>query len=255
MTVLENKTIVVIGGGVIGRGSIDTLARAGANIVIGDLRIEEAEAVADTVRLHGVGSAGIAVDLGRPETIAPAINLAIERFGRIDGLYLNAADGAAALQDYDILTVNPSIWEQALKVNLTGNFHAIRAALPPMLAAGTGAIVCTSSDDAFMGAPLRVGYATSKAAILALVRHVATRFGKEGIRCNAICPGLVPHPEMDGAFGQSMAAFNDAFLQKTPSPRLGHPADIGAMVRLLMSDEGAWINGQSICVDGGLVMR
>jgi NAD(P)-dependent dehydrogenase (short-subunit alcohol dehydrogenase family) len=255
MKTLADKTILMIGGGVIGRGSVDVLAKAGANIVICDKIMAEAECVAEAVRAHGVASHAVQADAGAPESLHAAAKIALERFGKIDGLYLNAADADAARQDFDILSVEPAVWEQALKINLTGNFHAIRAVLPAMLAAGRGSIVHTASDDAFLGAPSRVGYATSKAGILALSRHVASAYGKKGIRSNVICPGLVPHPEIKEVFGMSMQKFEDEFLAHTPSWRLGKPQDIGVMVRLLMSDEGEWINGQAYSVDGGLVMR
>jgi NAD(P)-dependent dehydrogenase (short-subunit alcohol dehydrogenase family) len=253
--VLSNKKVLVLGGGVIARGSIEVLARAGADIVIGDIRREEAEHIATSVRALGREAEQVQVDMASPASIKAAVDFTLQRFGRIDGLHLNASDAEAAMQDLDLLAVAPEIWERALRVNLTGYFHGIRAVLPAMLAAGRGAIVCTASDDAFMGAPTRVGYATSKAGILAVVRHVASRWGREGIRCNAICPGLVPHRKVGDLTEEQLKQFNDAFLKLTPSTRLGTGADVGAMIRLLFSDEGEWINGQSLCVDGGLVMR
>jgi NAD(P)-dependent dehydrogenase (short-subunit alcohol dehydrogenase family) len=253
--VLTDKKLLVLGGGVISRGSIEVLAKAGADIVVADIRREEAETIAAAVRKLGRQAEATHVDMASPESIKAAVDLTLSRFGRIDGLHLNVADGEAAMQDFDLLTVKPEVWERALRINLTGYFHGIRAALPSMLAAGRGSIVCTASDDAFMGAPTRVGYATSKAGVLALVRHVASRWGREHIRCNAVCPGLVPHPKLDAFSAEQLQQFNDAFLKITPSWRLGTGQDVGAMIRLLFSDEGEWINGQALCVDGGLVMR
>lgn len=253
--VLKGKVILVVGGGVIARGAVDVLARAGAKIAIGDIRAEEAETIAAACRSHGVESIAMFTDLGDPASLQSTAISVQKHFGQIDGLYLNGSDAAAALLDSDLLTVEPEIWERALRINLTGGFHAIRAVLPIMLEAGKGSIVCTSSDDAFQGAPTRVGYATSKAAILAMMRHVASRWGRDGIRCNAICPGLIPHPELKGYSQEQVDAFNQGFLDRTPSTRLGRPQDIGAMVRLLLSDDGEWINGQTISVDGGFVMR
>ena len=252
---LEGKVILVIGGGVIARGSVDVLARAGARIAIGDVRREEAESIAAACRAYGTDHIALHADLGDPASLQAAASQCRDHFGQIDGLYLNGSDAAAALLDFDLLTVEPEIWERALRINLTGGFHAIRAVLPIMLDAGGGSIVCTSSDDAFQGAPIRVGYATSKAAILAMSRHVASRWGKEGIRCNAICPGLIPHKELKGYSQEQVDSFNQSFLDRTPSTRLGRPEDIGAMVRLLMSDDGEWINGQTFSVDGGFIMR
>lgn len=252
---LAGKSILVLGGGVIARGVIALLAESRANIMIGDVRIDEAHAIADAAIAVGAEAAPIHVDMGDAFSIQQAIKQIMDRFGRLDGLFLNAADLNAAMEDMDLLTIDPAVWERSLKINLTGYFHAVRAALPMMLRSGGGSIVCTASDDAFLGAPVRVAYATSKTAILALSRHIAACWGKEGIRCNAICPGLVPHTNLAGAFGKEVKDFQNEFLTNMASPRLGNPLDIGAMVRLLLSDEGEWVNGQALSIDGGLVMR
>jgi NAD(P)-dependent dehydrogenase (short-subunit alcohol dehydrogenase family) len=112
--------------------------------------------------------------------------------------------------------------------------------------------VYTSSGAAFVGEAERLSYAVSKAGINALMRHVASRWGRQGIRSNAIAPGLVM---TEGAMVHMDEQARAAMLAIGRSTRLGEPGDIAAMVAMLMSDDGEWINGQVISVDGGITMR
>lgn len=120
-----------------------------------------------------------------------------------------------------------------------------------MLKRGGGSIVYTSSGAAFFSDVTRVAYAVSKAGLHALLRHVALRWGKEGVRANAVAPGLVITPASAGVPEEELAAI----LERSSSTRLGKPDDIAAMVAMLFSEDGAWINGQAIGVDGGYYMR
>jgi len=127
-----------------------------------------------------------------------------------------------------------------------------RHAVPELLARGGGAIVYTSSIAAFAGEARRPAYAATKAGINALARHVAARWGREGIRANAIAPGLILTPEIrDGAPPDMLGTM----LARTPSTRHGEASDVAGLVAYLMSDGGSWINGQVISVDGGTIMR
>jgi NAD(P)-dependent dehydrogenase (short-subunit alcohol dehydrogenase family) len=110
----------------------------------------------------------------------------------------------------------------------------------------------TSSGAAYMGGVIRPVYAMGKSAVHALSRHVASRWGKQGVRSNVIAPGLIAHEAVLATMGSS---FVEGALAGVQSPRLGEPADIAAMAALLLSDEGAFITGQVICVDGGSTMR
>jgi NAD(P)-dependent dehydrogenase (short-subunit alcohol dehydrogenase family) len=141
------------------------------------------------------------------------------------------------------------VWHRRLNVGLLGFVFAARHAVPHILERGGGGIVGTTSDAAYVGEPVRVAYAAAKAGMGAVVRHIASRWGAEGIRANAVSPGLVPSAAMmaDARFAK--------MLQHPRSNRFGKPDDIAAMVTFLLSDDGAWVNGQCICVDGGTLMR
>jgi NAD(P)-dependent dehydrogenase (short-subunit alcohol dehydrogenase family) len=169
-------------------------------------------------------------------------------------LFSNAADlrPDTLASDSDILSMDASTWHHCLAVDLTGFFYTARHALPHLLAAGGGSIVATSSAAAFLGDSTRPAYSTSKAGLGALVRHIASRWGREGIRCNAVAPGLVLSDEMRP---RVPADRQQSYLASQRYRRLGEPRDVAAMVTFLMSDAAEWITGQVIGVDGGMVMR
>ena len=128
----------------------------------------------------------------------------------------------------------------------------VKYGIPAMRRSGGGSIVATSSAAAFLGDSTRPAYSTSKAGLGALVRHIASRWGREGIRCNAVAPGLVLSDEMRP---RVPADRQQAYLATQRYRRLGEPRDVAAMVTFLMSDEAEWVTGQVIGVDGGMVMR
>ncbi len=122
-----------------------------------------------------------------------------------------------------------------------------------MLNRGGGAIVNMSSAAAFQGEPSRPAYATAKAGIGALTRHVASRWGKEGIRCNAVAPGFTATETIRSA--PQWPELEASALRRMRATRVGLPEDVASLVAFLLSDEGAWINGQVINVDGGTILR
>jgi NAD(P)-dependent dehydrogenase (short-subunit alcohol dehydrogenase family) len=124
--------------------------------------------------------------------------------------------------------------------------------LPELLKRGGGSLVYTSSASAFMGEPQRLAYAISKNGLHGIVRHVATRWGKQGVRANAVAPGLVMTEPVRAML---TAEQRETVLGITRSTRLGEPRDIAAAVAFLLSDDGEWINGQVMSVDGGVTMR
>jgi NAD(P)-dependent dehydrogenase (short-subunit alcohol dehydrogenase family) len=142
------------------------------------------------------------------------------------------------------------VWDAILRVNLRGTMIASRAAIPHLRRRG-GAIVNTSSGAALAGGLSHSAYSASKAALHSLTQSIATQHGKEGIRCNAIAPGLIVTPATRDTYaGSELGA---VMLRHHLTPRLGRPEDIAAAVVFLASDEAAFITGQVICVDGGLL--
>jgi NAD(P)-dependent dehydrogenase (short-subunit alcohol dehydrogenase family) len=142
------------------------------------------------------------------------------------------------------------VWDKTMEVNLRGYLAGCKYAIPHMIDSGGGAIILTASGSAVFGDLSNVAYGTSKAAILGLNRYVATIYGSQGIRCNAINPGLI---RTDGNKGNVPDAMLPIMERNTLVPRLGKPEDIAAAVAFLASDDAAFITGTTLNVDGGML--
>jgi NAD(P)-dependent dehydrogenase (short-subunit alcohol dehydrogenase family) len=244
---LQDKIVLVCGGATgIGAQTVRQLSDAGARVALGDINLEGARQTADECEGEVLA---IEYDQAEEVSIKALVEQAVAHFGALNGVFANAADLQTVLIDGDILGNDAGIWERTLSVNVTGTAMIIRAALPHLLQAGGGGIVCTSSGASTIGEPERVAYAASKAGVNAICRHVASRWGKEGIRCNSIAPGLVVTEQLEEGMGQE---FLDKLLKGVNATRHGEPADIAAAVTFLLSDEGAWVNGQTWHVNGGV---
>ena len=252
---LTDKVAVVAGGGSgIGAATAARLGAEGAAVVVGDLDGESAEAVAAEVRGAGGRALGVQFDIADDDSVGALVDAAVQEFGGVDHLHANAADLSPETigRDSDALTVPLEVFDQTLQVNLRGHLLCTRHVLPHLLARGGGAMVYTSSAAGHIGEPQRPSYGVSKAGINSIVRHIASRWGREGIRANAVAPGLVLTPKMAETIAPEFTAYA---LGVGRSPRLGRPDDIAAMVAFLMSDDGEWVNGQVLSVDGGASLR
>jgi NAD(P)-dependent dehydrogenase (short-subunit alcohol dehydrogenase family) len=252
---LNDKVLVVAGGaGGIGTATCRRLASEGATVVVGDLRGDDARAVAEQIEGEGGRAVGVETDVTDEDSVAELVRTATATFGRLDGLHANAADLSppTIMGDTDVVSMSTELFDHVLDVNLKGYFLCTRHAVPALLDAGGGSLVYTASAAAFLGEPARPAYAIAKAGVCALVRHVAAKWGRDRIRANAVAPGLTVTPTIGAAGIDELLS---RFLRHTRSWRLGDPADIAAMVAHLLSDEGEWVNGQIISVDGGTVMR
>jgi len=250
---LNDKVAVIAGGGAgIGAATAERLAREGAAVVIGDLAGASAQALAQRIQDGGGRALGVQCDISDDASVAALVAAALDTFGGIDLLHANAADMGAIMQDTTVLDVPLEIFDRTIAVNLRGYLLCTRHALPALLRRGGGAIVYTSSAAAFMGEPERVCYGISKSGVHALMRHVASAWGKQGIRANVVAPGLILTETIRE---QMPAQFKADVLALGRSPRLGEVTDIAAAVAFLASADGEWINGQVISVDGGVSMR
>ena len=252
---LTDTVVVVAGGGSgIGAATARRLGEEGAAVVVGDLNGENAGLVAAEVRDAGGRALAVQFDIADDDSVRALVAAALAEYGGVDHLHANAADLSPDTlgRDSDAVTVPLDVFDRTLEVNLRGHLLCTRHALPAMLERGGGAIVYTSSAAAHVGEPERPSYAAAKAGINSLARHVASRWGRAGIRANTVAPGLVVTQSMAETIAPE---FKDYALGVGRSPRLGRPDDIAAMVAYLMSDDGEWINGQVISVDGGASLR
>jgi NAD(P)-dependent dehydrogenase (short-subunit alcohol dehydrogenase family) len=250
---LEGKTILVAGGGGIGGELALRYAREGAAIVLGDVDEAGAGAVAAEIRAAGGKAIATVLDGADDASIAGAVKRAVSQFGGLDGCHANFASFQDGIIDVGVTDLPLDVYDLVMGVNARGYLLCTKHALPALIARGGGAMIYTSSGAAHSGDATRVAYAMSKAAGHALMRHVAKRYGAQGIRANAIAPGIIMHPRLEAAVGPEFIPWAKSRIPL--QTRLGNPGDIAALSALLMSDEGAYITGQVISVDGGGTMR
>ena len=251
---LAGKAIIVIGSATgIGAATVMRLCAEGAHVCAADLNAQGAEAVAAAARDSGGNAFALPIDIADETSVNAAVAAAVERLGKLDAAHINAADLRTIFADSNALDVDLAVFDRTIQVNLRGHLLCTRAVLPHLLAGGGGAIFYTSSGSGHSGEPVRPSYAASKSGLNALMRHVASAWGREGITANCIAPGFVMTPEMI-AGGQVPPEVLSAFTKATPSTRVGEVDDIAAMAALLLSAEGRWVNGQVINVNGGALM-
>jgi len=250
---LEGKTILLAGGGGIGAGVARRYAQEGANVVLGDINVNAACGVVEEIAAAGGRALAVGLDGTDEQSVKEAVALACDTYGGLDGLHANFASFVDQDQDTGILELPVAAFDETLRVNLRGFYLCTRSALPAILDRGGGAIIYTSSPAASKGEPTRVAYAISKAGGQALMRHVAARYGPRGVRANSVSPGSVLHERHERELTPDIKEwlYGLALIKS----RLGRPEDVAAMCALLMSDEGSYITGQVISVDGGVTMR
>ncbi|MCH2170869.1 SDR family oxidoreductase [Myxococcota bacterium] len=250
---LEGRVAIVTGAASgIGLASARALAAAGARVVIADLNGEGARRVASEIGGAGGTAIAVEVDVGNEGEVRAMVEAAVESFGGLDILHNNAAEVSADImgRDLEIDQMDTDVWDRVMVVNLRGPMLGCKYAIRAMLEGGRGSIIHTSSASALTGDLGRPAYAASKEGLHSLTRNVATQYGKRGIRCNAIAPGVIETPALARNVPQEQI---DAYLSHHLTPRLGRPEDIADAVVFLASDQSAFITGQVLCVDGGLL--
>ena len=251
MNSLAGKVALITGAATgIGRASALLFATAGARVVLADVRDAELKRAVSDVRDAGGQAVSVAADLARPEDCAAVVAAAVAAYGRLDVVFNNAGVGTMVVGG-SVETIPIEHWDLAMDVNVRAIYLVSRAAVPHLRAAGGGSIVNTASVSAFVGRPERPthAYAASKGAVLALTRAMAVSFGRDRIRVNAICPGLIrTRLTADIVEGAERAARQGTGL---PIGRVGEPDDIARCALFLASDDSSFITGTEIVVDGG----
>ena len=245
MGLLDGCQAVVTGGGSgIGRATCRRMAAEGAQVAVLDVDGASAQAVADEV-----GGIAFDVDVGDPEALRAAVDSAAADLGGLSIIYNNA--GTAAFNRMHEL--DPTEWDRVLRVNLTGVWAGIRAAVPHLLDGGGGSIVSTASISGTRPAAGEGPYAASKAAVAALTASAALEYAPS-IRVNAVSPGMI-RTTMTAPWFEFMPDQVERFERGTPVGRVGEPEDVADVVVFLCSDLARFVTGQNIVVDGGLTLH
>ncbi|MGF6640469.1 SDR family oxidoreductase [Paraburkholderia sp. MM6662-R1] len=249
---VKQKIAIVTGAASgIGAACAARLAQEGALLVVADLNFEGAQEQVRRINEAGAHAVPAQVDIGDESSIDALFELTLKTWGGLDILHNNAAaTSLSSTVDAAVEALDVGVWDDTMRINLRGTMLASRCALPLMRARGGGSIINTSSGAAQAGALGYSAYGVCKAGIEALTRYVAAQHGKEGIRCNAIAPGLIVTPVTQAYYSGETG---EMMLSHHLTPRLGQPEDIAHAVVYLASDEAAFVTGQVFNVDGGLL--
>ena len=251
---LDKKIAFVTGAGSgIGEQIARIFAQQGAHVVLADVRQDAAERVAGEVRVAGGSVRAQQLDVAEESQVKAAIEQVAATEGRLDILVNNAGISHVG----NILETSLEDWERVMRVNARGVFLCAREAVRQMLAQSPagGVIINMSSVAATIGVDRRLPYSASKGAVLALTRSIAIDFVTQGIRCNAICPGTVHTPFVEGYLERNFAGHEDEargqLHARQPIGRMGRPDEIAYAALYLASDEAAFVTGSALVIDGG----
>lgn len=241
----SGKTVLITGGAQgIGRGIVEAFALSGAYVLIADLRLDRAQALAEELNARGLLARALGIDLADRR----AINTLLSGLPRLDVLVHNA--GYFPLTPFAEIT--PEILERTLAVNLSALFWLSQAALPLFTNQGGGSVLVTSSvTGPRVAYPGLSHYAASKAGVNGFIRSAALELAPLGVRVNGVEPGMIRTPAMDN-LGDSLLSARIAAA--VPLGRLGEPQDIASAMLFLASDLACYITGQTIIVDGGATL-
>lgn len=230
----------------IGRGIVDRFLTDGVNVVGLDIEESAVQALADEVGAPDQFEP-VTGDISTREDVARAVERAVERFGSLDILAANAgiADGEP------FLDIDERSWRRIVDVNLTGTFFSIQEAARVMAKQGKGAIVATSSTNAFYVEANLAHYNATKGGIEALIRSAALDLAQYGIRVNGVAPSMV---KTRAAFITHDPVGGPEYLKRVPLGRFAEPAEIAAAVAFLASDQASYLTGQTLVLDGGLTL-
>ena len=242
--------VLVTGGGSgIGRATALALAEVGRPVAVWDLdgRAAEATAAACTEQ-YGTAALWERIDVTDSSVLFERVSVVAAELGSLGG-FVHAA-GVAGPMEID--SIDDEMWNATLDVNLRAGAMLAKAVIAPFTKAGPGSsAVLISSIEGLFGSSMLTAYCASKAGVLGVTRAIAQRFGREGFRVNAVCPGAVDTPMLAPAF-DLLPGFRERLEERTPLQRVSSPEEIARPIRFLLSDEASFITGTHLTIDGGL---
>ena len=244
---LDGKIALVVGGGSgMGRAGATAMAADGAKVVVSDLSLDRAEAVAAAI---GENASAMHVDVTSPELVQRVVAETVERFGRLDVLYHCAADvHFVNTQDKRLTELEDDVWARMIDIHLTGTFNVLKHVGRQMVRQGSGSIIVSSTVDALVGCAGLDSYTAAKGGVTSLIRSFAAGVGRDGVRVNAIAPSFVSTEPQRVWLDDERARSTIQSLHILPVPT---PEQIAPFVVYLASDESTAVTGTVFPIDAG----
>lgn len=246
---LENKVAIVTGAGSgMGKAIAGLFAKEGAKVIASDINetgVKELIASSGDIAGEIVFSQ---TDVSNRSQVEAMIDLAVNKYGKLDVLVNNAG---VLDKMYSVTEVEDEFWDKVMGVNVNSVMYACRKAIPIMMENGGGSIINTASVGGLFGCRAGAAYTASKFAVVGLTKNIGFMYAKEGIRCNAICPGSIITNIAAGLSNASEFGMARSGAGVPLSPRMGQPEEIANTALFLASDESSFINGTTVTVDGG----
>ena len=244
---LSNKIALVTGASRgIGQSISMILAQNGAHVVCVSRNVNDVQSVADKITHQKFNASAVSCDISDSNNVTELVKDIIEKHGRIDILINNAG----ITRDNLLMRMSEDDWNEVVNVNLKAAFTAIKAASRSMIKQRSGRIINISSVVGLIGNAGQVNYAASKAGLIGMTKSVAREFASRGITANCIAPGYV-ETQMTNKLTDEVKS---SLKEQIPLGRIGNVEDIAYAVAFLASDEASYITGQTLAVDGGIVM-
>jgi 3-oxoacyl-[acyl-carrier protein] reductase len=244
---LKDKVALITGGARgIGRAIALLFAKEGADIAIADINIKEAEKTSQEIAALGRRSLALELDVTASKKVEEAINKILDKLGKVDILVNNAG----ITKDNLILRMSEQEWDAVLAVNLKGTFNCTKALAKVMIKQRSGRIINIASIIGMIGNPGQSNYSASKAGIIALTKTTAKELSSRNITVNAVAPGFI-QTEMTAGLPEDL---KQKMLAAIPLGKFGSPEDVAGVCLFLASEDSGYITGQTIVVDGGMVM-
>ncbi|QCC52721.1 SDR family oxidoreductase [Halapricum salinum] len=249
---IQDAVAIVTGGSTgIGRSAAIRFAEEGASVVVADVNVDDGEQTVAAITDAGGEATFVETDVSDEADVEAMVETAVETYGGLDFAFNNAGiegeTGSASEQP----TTN---WERVIDVNLKGVFNCMRAEIPAMLESGGGSIVNTASIAGVVGFPGLSPYVASKHGVIGLTKTAAIEFSGDGVRVNAICPGVIETPMVQRSQEDSPEQMEQV-KAATPMGRIGQPEEIGDAAVWLCSDDASFVTGESLVIDGGYVTQ
>jgi len=249
----DNKEALVTGAGSgLGLATANAFAESGASVVLADWNEKAARSAAADLKSRGHQVLAIRCDVADDAQVEAMVRQTVETFGRLDAAYNNAGVQNLLAETADTTRED---YDRVMGVNLRGVWSCMKFELTQMRKQGSGAIVNCSSLGGLVGGAERGIYHAAKHAVLGFTKSAALEYSSRGIRINAVCPGLIQTPMSDQMVAAGQGDALKAMENSIPMGRVGRPDEVASVVLWLCSDAASYVAGQSICVDGGFIMR